>query len=70
LRSVDHAQLVEALSDPARRVQRNLARNFFGLAYRYAGGAERPSLVVLYGLMGSGKKTSSRRTPIAPSSST
>ena len=40
-------------SDPAldaaeRRAQRNLARHYFGLAYRYAGGGERPSLVVVY----------------------
>jgi len=49
-----------ALDDPAKRVQRNLARHFFGLAYRYAGGAERPSLVVLYGLMGSGKTNVAR----------
>ena len=44
-----------ALDDTAKRAQRNLARRYFGLAYDYAGGAERPSLVVLYGMMGSGK---------------
>jgi hypothetical protein len=49
-----------ALDNEARRAQRNLARRFFGLAYRYAGGAERPSLVVLYGLMGSGKTNVAR----------
>jgi aminoglycoside phosphotransferase family enzyme/predicted kinase len=49
-----------ALDAAAQRVQRNLARRHFGLAYRYAGGAERPSLVVLYGLMGSGKTNVAR----------
>jgi aminoglycoside phosphotransferase family enzyme/predicted kinase len=44
-----------ALANSDKRLQRNLARHYFGLAYRYAGGEERPSLVVLYGLMGSGK---------------
>lgn len=47
-------------SDPAlggeeRRAQRNLARRYFGLAYAYAGGRDRPPFVVLYGLMGTGK---------------
>jgi len=49
-----------ALDDPAKRIQRNLARRYFGLAYHYAGGVERPSLVVLYGLMGSGKTNVAR----------
>jgi aminoglycoside phosphotransferase family enzyme/predicted kinase len=49
-----------ALDDSARRVQRNLARRYFGLAYRYAGGTSKPSLVVLYGLMGSGKTSIAR----------
>ncbi len=49
-----------ALDDGARRAQRNLARRYFGLAYRYAGGVERPSLVVVYGLMGSGKTSIAR----------
>ena len=44
-----------ALDGAERRAQRNLARRYFGLAYRYAGGAARPALVVVYGLMGSGK---------------
>ena len=44
-----------ALDDRERRAQRNLARHYFGLAYRYAGGAMRPALVVVFGLMGSGK---------------
>lgn len=44
-----------ALDDTERRAQRNLARHYFGLAYRYAGGESRPPLVVVYGLMGSGK---------------
>ncbi len=48
------------LDGPAKRVQRNLARRYFGQAYRYAGGAEQPSLVVLYGLMGSGKTNVAR----------
>ena len=52
-------------SDPAldgvqRRHWKNRARHYFGLAYRYAGGEERPSLVVLYGLMGSGKTNIAR----------
>jgi aminoglycoside phosphotransferase family enzyme/predicted kinase len=47
-------------SDPAlepmeRRRQRNLARHYFGLAYRYAEGKSSPSLLVLHGLMGTGK---------------
>jgi len=49
-----------ALDAAAQRVQRNLARRYFGLAYRYAGGEGRPSLVVLYGLMGSGKTNIAR----------
>lgn len=49
-----------ALDDPARRAQRNLARRYFGLAYEYAGGTRRPSLVVLYGLMGTGKTAVAR----------
>ena len=49
-----------ALDDTAKRAQRNLARRYFGLAYRYAGGTEQPSLVVLYGLMGSGKTSIAR----------
>ncbi len=44
-----------ALDDSARRAQRNLARHYFGLAYRYAGGEGRPPLVVVYGMMGTGK---------------
>ncbi len=43
------------LDDLERRAQRNLARHYFGLAYRYAGGIGRPPLVVVYGLMGTGK---------------
>jgi hypothetical protein len=49
-----------ALDDVARRAQRNLARRYFGLAYEYAGGSNRPSLVVLYGLMGTGKTSVAR----------
>ena len=49
-----------ALDDTAKRKQRNLARRYFGLAYRYAGGTKKPSLVVLYGLMGSGKTSIAR----------
>ncbi len=45
--------------EDARRF-RNLARRYFGLAYRFAGGARRPALVVLYGLMGSGKTSLAR----------
>ncbi len=52
-------------ADPAldaiqRRKWKNQARHYFGLAYRYAGGEDRPSLVVLYGLMGSGKTNIAR----------
>ncbi len=52
-------------NDPAvdatqRREQKNLARHYFGLAYRYAGGGGHPSLVVLYGLMGTGKTSVGR----------
>ncbi len=49
-----------ALDDTAKRAQRNLARRYFGLAYEYAGGSRRPSLVVLYGLMGTGKTSVAR----------
>jgi aminoglycoside phosphotransferase family enzyme/predicted kinase len=49
-----------ALDNGARRAQRNLARRYFGLAYKYAGGTERPSMVALYGLMGSGKTNIAR----------
>ncbi|MCP4899401.1 MAG: AAA family ATPase [bacterium] len=44
-----------ALDPEAKRVQRNLARRYFGLAYRYAEGTERSPLVVLWGMMGTGK---------------
>ncbi len=44
-----------ALEAPARRAQRNLARHYFGLAYRYAAGRAQPPLLVVYGLMGTGK---------------
>ncbi|MCP4204643.1 MAG: AAA family ATPase [bacterium] len=43
------------LDDMGRRAQRNLARRHFGLAYRYAQGRLKPPLVVVYGLMGTGK---------------
>jgi aminoglycoside phosphotransferase family enzyme/predicted kinase len=49
-----------ALDDTAKRAQRNLARRYFGLAYEYADGRARPSLVVLYGLMGTGKTSVAR----------
>jgi aminoglycoside phosphotransferase family enzyme/predicted kinase len=49
-----------ALDNNAKRAQRNLARRYFGLAYEYAGGSRRPSLVVLYGLMGTGKTSVAR----------
>lgn len=49
-----------ALDADAQRAQRNLARRYFGLAYEYAGGSRRPSLVVLYGLMGTGKTSVAR----------
>jgi len=49
-----------ALENAQRRAWRNQARHYFGLAYRYAGGKEKPSLVVLYGLMGSGKTNIAR----------
>lgn len=49
-----------ALDAGAQRAQRNLARRYFGLAYEYSGGTERASLVVLYGLMGTGKTSVAR----------
>jgi predicted kinase len=49
-----------AVDDGERRAQRNLARHYFGLAYRYSGGGGRPCLVVLYGLMGTGKTSVAR----------
>ena len=49
-----------AVDDEQRRLQRNLARHYFGLAYRYAGGGGSPSLVVLHGLMGTGKTSIAR----------
>lgn len=49
-----------ALDDPQRRAQRNTARHYFGLAYRYADGKEQPPLVVVYGLMGTGKTNIAR----------
>jgi aminoglycoside phosphotransferase family enzyme/predicted kinase len=49
-----------ALNADAQRAQRNLARRYFGLAYEYAGGTDRSSMVVLYGLMGTGKTSVAR----------
>jgi aminoglycoside phosphotransferase family enzyme/predicted kinase len=49
-----------AVGDDQRRLQRNLARHYFGLAYRYAGGGGSPSLAVLHGLMGTGKTSIAR----------
>ena len=49
-----------ALGERERRLQRNLARHYFGLAYRYAEGRSHPPLVVLYGLMGTGKTSVAR----------
>lgn len=51
-----------AAADPGfdhttRRRLRNEARHYFGLAYRYTGGTQRPPLVVVYGLMGTGKSS-------------
>ena len=43
-----------------KRRNRNAARHSFGQAYRYAGGTARPPLVVLYGLMGTGKSSLAR----------
>jgi len=43
-----------------KRRNRNAARHSFGQAYRYAGGTARPSLVVLFGLMGTGKTSLAR----------
>lgn len=48
------------LDEAGRRRFRNLARRYFGLAYRFAGGERRAPLVVLYGLMGSGKTSLAR----------
>jgi aminoglycoside phosphotransferase family enzyme/predicted kinase len=49
-----------AVGDVERRQHRNLARHYFGLAYRYAGGEENPPLIVLFGLMGTGKTSVAR----------
>jgi aminoglycoside phosphotransferase family enzyme/predicted kinase len=49
-----------ALSGEERRAQRNLARRHFGLAHRNAGGDDAPPLVLLYGLMGTGKTALAR----------
>ena len=49
-----------SLSNGEKRRFRNQARRYFGLAYHYAGGTARPSLVVLLGLMGSGKTSLAR----------
>ncbi len=43
------------LPDAAKHEQLDLARRYFNLAHRYAGGAPRPVLLVIYGLMGTGK---------------
>lgn len=48
------------LGDELRDQQLGLARRYFGLAHRYAGGTSRPAVVVLYGLMGTGKTTLAR----------
>jgi aminoglycoside phosphotransferase family enzyme/predicted kinase len=48
------------LDTTEKRRNRNAARHSFGLAYRYAGGRARPPLVVLYGLMGTGKSSLAR----------
>jgi predicted kinase len=49
-----------ALDEGDRRQHRNAARRSFGLAYRYAGGSRKPPVVVLYGLMGTGKTSLAR----------
>lgn len=49
-----------ALDNHERRRQRNLARHYFGLAYRYADGRLSPPLLVLHGLMGTGKTAVAR----------
>jgi len=48
------------LGDELRNQQLGLARHYFELAHRYAGGTSRPAVVVLYGLMGTGKTTLAR----------
>jgi aminoglycoside phosphotransferase family enzyme/predicted kinase len=48
------------LDTTEKRRNRNAARHAFGSAYRYAGGDARPALVVLYGLMGTGKSSLAR----------
>lgn len=48
------------LDDGAKRAQRNRARRYFGLAYKYAEGREKPPLIVLWGMMGTGKTKLSR----------
>jgi len=47
------------LSEAARAEQLDLARRYFALAHRYAGGRP-PAMVVLYGLMGTGKTSLGR----------
>lgn len=42
-------------SDEVKQSNLDEARHYFDLAYRYAGGRERPGLVVMHGLSGSGK---------------
>ena len=48
------------LDEAARGSQLELARRYFALAHRYAGGESRPAVVVLYGPMGTGKTTLAR----------
>jgi len=45
---------------PAKAVNLELARRYFALAQTYAGGSGRPALVVVYGLMGTGKSALGR----------
>ncbi len=47
----------QGVSDQVRSLQLTLASRYFALAHRYADGGRVPGLVVLYGLMGTGKTT-------------
>jgi aminoglycoside phosphotransferase family enzyme/predicted kinase len=43
------------LTEEARNEHTDLARRYFQLAHRYAGGSSRPTLLVVFGLVGTGK---------------
>jgi len=49
-----------AIRGPAKAEALLLSKRYFALAHRYAGGSSRPVLVILHGLMGSGKSALGR----------